>query len=70
MSSLANRNESGQVIAVDEPNFQLESILRFRTRGGFTNTVAEMEQSLINCLQLAQAVVGDFTVITNTLEGV
>ena len=63
-----NRNESGQVIAVDEPNFQLESILRFELEGGFVNTVSDMEQSLINCLQLAQAVVGDFTDMTNTLE--
>ena len=63
-----NRNESGQVIAVDEPNFQLESILRFELEGGFSNTVAEMEQSLIDCLQLSQAVVADFTEITNTLE--
>ena len=47
------RNESGQVIAVDEPNFQLESILRFELEGDFSKNVEDMEQSLINSLQLA-----------------
>ena len=62
------RNEAGQVIAVDEPNFQLESILRFELEGGFDTSVEEMQQSLINCLELSKAVVSDFTEMTDTLE--
>ena len=62
------RNETGQVIAVDEADFQLESILRFELEGEFTKSVSEMEQSLIECLELGKVVVADFTDMTNAME--
>ncbi len=62
------RNEEGQVVAVDEPNFQLESILRFELEGEFSKSASEMEQSLSDCLSLAKVVVADFTKMTDALE--
>ena len=62
------RNETGKVIAVDEADFQLESILRFELEGEFTKSVSEMEQSLIECLELGKVVVADFTDMTNAME--
>ena len=62
------RNEEGQVVAVDEPNFQLESILRFELEGEFSKTVEEMQTSLKNCLSLAKVVVDDFADMTNAME--
>ena len=62
------RNDQGQIIAVDQPDFQLESILRFELEGEFVCSVEEMQATLSRHLQLASVVVRDFTGMTDLLD--
>ena len=62
------RNDDGEVLEVDQPNFQLESVLRFELEGKFTSSSDEMVDYLIDQLHLSKVVVEDFIRITETLD--
>lgn len=61
------RNENGEIISVDEPQNQLESVIRFDVDGDFQISPGEMEEHLQQKLELAHVIVKDFKKMTRAL---
>ena len=59
-----HRNENGEIVSVDEPRNQLESVLRFEVEGEFQISPEEMEEYLREQFELARVIVKDFKKMT------
>lgn len=61
------RNEIGEIVSVDEPQNQLESVIRFEVEGNFQVSPGEMEEHLEQQLELSRVIVADFKKMTKAL---
>lgn len=61
------RNENGEIVSVDEPQNQLESVIRFEVEGCFQITPREMEEHLEQKFELSRVIVKDFKQMTRSL---
>ena len=62
-----HRNENGEIVSVDEPQNQLESVIRFEVEGEFRLSPGEMEEHLRQQFELARVIVKDFKKMTKSL---